>query len=237
MRRYLTVSRRKNCFLLTSWWSFRVLFLYVRAAWFYCNGSDYTSHTISAGCANMSGFVKLRLLLVSPERSMLQQPYVLLDNCFATWVQWDTVRYRWIKALKYREKFHMHFEISLQYLSGSWKCWSLLHAPPTASLFHFSFHSLGFLGVWKIILGVSPCEKFWETLCYGIWRLNFCYVAEDRVLMPNWWGNNSLICNSVELLVLWTVLHVVYWVADRLLIYWPSAVNLLTLVHKPAYIM
>jgi len=166
----------------------------------------------------MSGFVKLRLLLVSAVRSMLQQLYVLLDNCFATRVQRDTMGCRWIKALKYHEKFHMFSEISLQNLSGIWQCWSHLHAPPTALLFCFSFHSLGFLGVWNIILGVPPCEKLWEASCYVIWRLNFCHVAEDRVLMPNWRGSNSLICNPLKPLVLWTVLRVVYWVADGLLI-------------------
>lgn len=51
------------------------------------------SQTISAGCANMPEFVKHRFL-VSAERSVLQQLYVLLDNCFSTRIHRDNVRYR-----------------------------------------------------------------------------------------------------------------------------------------------
>jgi len=32
------------------------------------------------------------------------------------------------------------------------------------------FHRLGFLGMWKIILGVRPWNKCWATVCYRLLR-------------------------------------------------------------------
>ena len=60
---------------------------------------------------------------------------------------------------EYREEFHTSLEISRQFLSGNWQYWIYLPALPTLSLFCLSFHWLGFLQMWKIILGVPSLKK------------------------------------------------------------------------------
>lgn len=54
--------------------------------------------------------------------------------------------------------------ISREFLSGNWQYWHNIYALPGASLFCFRFHRQGFLGKWKIIVGVSAWKLGLETL-------------------------------------------------------------------------